>query len=43
MLGAEHGGPAQRRTEACGNGMPLGAVAAPGNRHDSPLLDPTLA
>lgn len=23
-------------------GIPLGAVAAPANRHDSPLLDPTL-
>lgn len=24
------------------NGIPLGAIAAPANRHDSPLLEPTL-
>ncbi len=24
------------------NGIPLGAIAAPANRHDSPLLVPTL-
>src|SRR5579859_1495446 len=33
----------KRSTATDGNGIPLGAVAAPGNRHDSPLLGPTLA
>ena len=33
----------KRSTATDGNGIPLGAVVAPGNRHDSPLLDPTLA
>lgn len=32
----------KRSTATDGEGIPLGAVAAPGNRHDSPLLDPTL-
>lgn len=33
----------KRSTATDGKGIPLGAVAAPGNRHDSPLLGPTLA
>lgn len=33
----------KRSTATDGRGIPLGAVAAPGNRHDSPLLGPTLA
>lgn len=33
----------KRSTATDANGIPLGAVAAPGNRHDSPLLDRTLA
>ena len=32
----------KRSTATGGNGIPLGAVTAPGNRHDSPLLGPTL-
>lgn len=32
----------KRSTATDGNGIPLGAVTAPGNRHDSPLLGPTL-
>jgi transposase len=32
----------KRSTATDGCGIPLGAVVAPGNRHDSPLLDPTL-
>jgi transposase len=33
----------KRSTATDGHGVPLGAVAAAGNRHDSPLLGPTLA
>jgi transposase len=33
----------KRSTATDATGIPLGAVAAPGNRHDSPLLGPTLA
>ena len=33
----------KRSTATDANGIPLAAVAAPGNRHDSPLLGPTLA
>lgn len=32
----------KRSTVVDANGIPLGAVAAPANRHDSPLLGPTL-
>ena len=32
----------KRSTVVDANGIPLGAVAAPANRHDSPLLEPTL-
>jgi len=32
----------KRSTATDGGGIPLGAVVAPGNRHDSPLLDATL-
>jgi transposase len=32
----------KRSTVVDANGIPLGAVAAPANRHDSPLLAPTL-
>lgn len=32
----------KRSTATDGTGIPLGAVVAAGNRHDSPLLDPTL-
>lgn len=32
----------KRSTATDANGIPLGAVTAPGNRHDSPLLGPTL-
>lgn len=32
----------KRATVVDANGIPLGAVAAPANRHDSPLLDATL-
>ncbi|QCX82499.1 hypothetical protein C9F11_44685 (plasmid) [Streptomyces sp. YIM 121038] len=32
----------KRSTATDANGIPLGAVTAPGNRHDSPLLRPTL-
>ncbi len=32
-----------RSTVVDANGIPLGAVAAPANRHDAPLLEPTLA
>lgn len=32
----------KRSTAVDGQGIPLGAVAAPANRHDSPLLGPTL-
>ncbi len=32
----------KRSTATDAAGIPLGAVVAPGNRHDSPLLDPTL-
>ena len=32
----------KRSTGTDANGIPLGAVPAPGNRHDSPLLGPTL-
>ena len=32
----------KRSTLVEAQGIPLGAVAAPANRHDSPLLDPTL-
>ncbi len=33
----------KRSTAVDANGIPLGAIAAPANRHDSPLLVPTLA
>lgn len=33
----------KRSTVVDANGIPLGAIAAPANRHDSPLLTPTLA
>jgi Transposase DDE domain len=33
----------KRSTVVDANGIPLGTVAAPANRHDSPLLEPTLA
>lgn len=33
----------KRSTVVEGNGIPLGTVVAPAARHDSPLLDPTLA
>lgn len=33
----------KRSTATDGHGIPLAAVVAPGNRHDSPLLEPTLA
>ncbi|WP_411090130.1 IS5 family transposase [Streptomyces sp. 061-3] len=33
----------KRSTATDAGGIPLGAVTAPGNRHDSPLLGPTLA
>jgi transposase len=33
----------KRSTVVDANGIPLGAIAAPANRHDSPLLEPTLA
>ena len=32
----------KRSTVVDANGIPLGAIAAPANRHDSPLLAPTL-
>ena len=32
----------KRSTVVDANGIPLGAIAAPANRHDSPLLDETL-
>lgn len=32
----------KRSTATDAVGIPLGAVSAPGNRHDSPLLEPTL-
>jgi transposase len=32
----------KRSTAVDANGIPLGAIAAPANRHDSPLLGPTL-
>lgn len=32
----------KRSTVVDRNGIPLGAIAAPANRHDSPLLEPTL-
>lgn len=32
----------KRSTVVDANGIPLGAIAAPANRHDSPLLGPTL-
>lgn len=32
----------KRSTVVDANGIPLGSVAAPANRHDSPLLEPTL-
>jgi hypothetical protein len=32
----------KRSTATDATGIPLGAVVAPGNRHDSPLLGPTL-
>ena len=32
----------KRSTLVEANGIPLGAIAAPANRHDSPLLEPTL-
>lgn len=32
----------KRSTATDAAGIPLGAVSAPGNRHDSPLLEPTL-
>lgn len=32
----------KRSTVVDANGIPLGTVAAPANRHDSPLLEPTL-
>ena len=32
----------KRSTAVDANGVPLGAIAAPANRHDSPLLEPTL-
>jgi DDE family transposase len=32
----------KRSVAADGHGIPLGIVSAPGNRHDSPLLGPTL-
>ena len=32
----------KRSTVVDGQGIPLGAIAAPANRHDSPLLDETL-
>lgn len=32
----------KRSTVVDQNGIPLGAIAAPANRHDSPLLEPTL-
>jgi transposase len=32
----------KRSTVVDANGIPLGAIAAPANRHDSPLLEPTL-
>jgi transposase len=32
----------KRSTAVDGNGIPLGTIAAPANRHDSPLLEPTL-
>jgi transposase len=33
----------KRSTAVDGNGIPIGIIAAPANRHDSPLLEPTLA
>jgi transposase len=32
----------KRSTVVDANGLPLGTIAAPANRHDSPLLEPTL-
>jgi transposase len=51
VCGGERAGPSpvdrrkgglKRSTVTDATGIPLGAVTAPGNRHDSPLLDPTL-
>ncbi|MBB4937112.1 hypothetical protein FHR32_001417 [Streptosporangium album] len=41
-MGARGGGGLKRSTATEGGGIPLGIVSAPANRHDPPLLGPTL-